>query len=267
MEKNIAMNTMLAKAEHTGAIYKKEIGDYLMLFKGKQGMFRGQKNTFAPRDGFPDDPSKQGTTMVQSTVSEQFDWLAKKIAKPYLDEQFAIEATNSRGANTVELKVDGVSFGSLTALELMRLKSLLTESAFDDMLKNIPVRSDSEVWTKSETEDYKSREVFETPMLTGVTRTTETEEVILKDPNIDPEHLPSNYRAQVTTKKKTIETGDYTTQKFSGEWTQTQKAELLARKSRLLNAVIVALKEVNEQECAKTNLDSDTLLSYIFKGK
>ena len=104
-------------------------------------------------------------------------------------------------------------------------------------------------------------------MLTGVTRTTETEEVILKDPNIDPEHLPSNYRAQVTVKKKTIETGDYTTQKFSGEWTQTQKAELLARKSRLLNAVIVALKEVNEQECAKTNLDSDTLLSYIFKGK
>ena len=267
MEKNIKMNTMLAKAEHTGAVYKKELGDYLQIFKSKQGMFRGQKNTFTPKDGFPDDPSKQGTTMVQTTVDEQFDWFIKKIGKQYLDEQFTIEATNSMGANAVELNVDGISFGKLTALELMRLKSLLTESSFDDMLKNIPVRSDSEVWDKSKSSDYAGREVYETPMLSGVTRTTETEEVILRDPNIDPEHLPSNYCARVTTKKRTIETGDYTTQKFSGEWTQTQKAELLSRKSRLLNAVIVALKEVNELDCKQTNLDSEALLTYIFKGK
>ena len=261
------MNTMLAKAEHTGSVYKKEVNDYLQIFRNKQGMFRGEKKTFAPRDGFQDEPTKRGTTMVQSTVDEQFEWFITKIAKQYLDEQFTIEATNSLGANTVELKVDGFSFGRLTALELMRLKSILTDSSFDDMLKNIPVRSDSEIWKKSEDQDYAGRNIYETEMQSGVTRTTESEDIILKDPNIDPEKLPSNYRAQVTTKKRTVETGDYTMQRFSGEWTQTQKAELLNRKSRLLSAVIVALKEVNSLDCKESNLNSEGLLSYIFRGK
>lgn len=262
----MAMNTLLAKAEHTGATFRKEVGDYLTLFKNKQGMFRGIQKTFVPREGFPEDPSKQGTVTVMSTVDEQFDWFVDKIGEKYLNEQFAIEATNSQGAEKVELVVDGKSFGKLTALELMRLKSILTDTAFDEMLKSIPVRSDAEVWNKSESRDYAGREVYETPMLKGVTRTTESEEVILKDPNIDPEHLPSNYRAQVTTKKRTVETGDYTTQSFSGEWTQRQKAELLSRKSRLLNAVIVALKDVNSREAVKSELDCNGLLKYIFKG-
>lgn len=50
----------------------------------------------------------------------------------------------------------------------------------------------------------------------GITRTTESEEVILKDPNLDPAKLPANYNAKVTVKKKTVETGDYTLQKFTG---------------------------------------------------
>ena len=245
-----------------GDLVKTDVG----IFKNKQNFFKGVKSTFVPRDGFPEDPSKQGTTMVQSTVDEQFDWLIDKIAKKYLTQQFAIEATNSKGADTVELVVEGHSFGNLTALELMRLKSLLTDGMLDEMLKNIPVRSDSEVWTKSNCPEYAQREVYETPMLKGVTRTTEKHEEILKDPNIDPEHIPSAYRAQVSVKNVTVETGDYTSQRFSGEWTQTQKAQLLARKSALLGAVIAALKEVNAMDSTDTNLDVDGMLSYIFKG-
>ena len=260
------MNTLLAMAEHSAATFRKELNDYVSIFKNKQGFFKGVKNTFVPRDGFPDEPSKQGVTMVQSTVDEQFDWFIKHIASKYLTEQFAIEATNSQGAPKVELIVDGKSFGCLTALELMRLKSILTDGAFDEMLKNIPVRSDSEVWTKSNCPEYTNREVYETQMLKGVTRTTEKHEEILKDPNIDPEHIPSAYRAQVSVKNITVETGDYTSQKFSGEWTQTQKAALLDRKSALLGSVIAALKEVNAMESADTNLDVDGMLSYIFKG-
>lgn len=260
------MNTLLAMAEHSASAFRKELSDYVGIFKNKQNFFKGVKSTFVPRDGFPEDPSKQGTTMVQSTVDEQFDWLIDKIAKKYLTQQFAIEATNSKGADTVELVVEGHSFGNLTALELMRLKSLLTDGMLDEMLKNIPVRSDSEVWTKSNCPEYAQREVYETPMLKGVTRTTEKHEEILKDPNIDPEHIPSAYRAQVSVKNVTVETGDYTSQRFSGEWTQTQKAQLLARKSALLGAVIAALKEVNAMDSTDTNLDVDGMLSYIFKG-
>ena len=261
------MNTLLAMAEHSASAFKKEMSDYVNIFKNKQNFFKGIKSTFVPRDGFPEDPSKQGTTMVQSTVDEQFDWFIEKIAKKYLTQQFEIEATNSKGAEKVDLSVNGHSFGKLTALELMRLKSMLTDGTLDEMLKNIPVRSDSEVWTKSNCPEYAQREVYETQMLKGVTRTTEKHEEILKDPNIDPEHIPSAYRAQVSVKNITVETGDYTSQKFSGEWTQTQKAELLARKSELLGAVIAALKDLNALESEETNLDVEGMLSYIFKGK
>lgn len=261
------MNTLLAMAEHSASAFKKEMSDYVNIFKNKQNFFKGIKSTFVPRDGFPEDPSKQGTTMVQSTVDEQFDWFIEKIAKKYLTQQFEIEATNSKGAEKVDLSVNGHSFGKLTALELMRLKSMLTDGTLDEMLKNIPVRSDSEVWTKSNCPEYAQREVYETQMLKGVTRTSEKHEEILKDPNIDPEHIPSAYRAQVSVKNITVETGDYTSQKFSGEWTQTQKAELLARKSELLGAVIAALKDLNALESEETNLDVDGMLSYIFKGK
>ena len=259
------MNVLLAKAEHSSAVFNKEIGEYAALFRNKQGMFCGTRKTYAPREGYPDDPSKVGVTKVQSTVDEQFDWFQKKVAAPYLKEQFSIEATNSLGAKKVELVVDGTSFGMLTALDLMRLKSLLTNANLDAMYNLIPVRSDSEIWQEAG-DEYQGRKVYCNPMLSGVTRTTESEEVVLKDPNLDPAHLPANYNAKTTIKKRTIEIGDYTVQNFSGAWTQTQKAQLLDRKSRILGAVIAALKEVNDVEAAPSNLDVDAMLNFLHKG-
>ena len=100
------------------------------------------------------------------------------------------------------------------------------------MYNNIPVRSDAEVWLEGTDPEYahlSNRNVERC--------TTESEECILKDPNLDPARLPTNYNAKVTIKKKTVETGDYTLQKFTGEWTQRQRAELLRRRSNILAAV------------------------------
>lgn len=115
----------------------------------------------------------------------------------------------------------------------------------------IPVRSDSEVWEPCTNPEYEGREVYQTPMTVGVT--SESEEVILKDPNLDPAHLPSNYNAKVTVKKKTVDTGDYTSQMYTGEWTQRERAELLRRRSKLLAAV--ALKKINDNGVDPQNLD------------
>ena len=178
-----------------------------------------------------------------------------------------MEATNSKGAQKVELVVDGVSFGWLTALDLMRLKSLLSKKEWDEMYINIPVRSDAEVWESCTDPEYSGREVFQTPMAKGVTRTTESEEVILKDPNLDPQRLPANYNARTTIKKRTVDTGDYTLQNFTGAWTQRERAELLRRRSQILAAVIEALKEVNDVPAEKENLNVEGLISYLHHGK
>lgn len=260
------MNTLLAKVEHSASSFNRMIADYCVFFSKKQGMFEGIKKTFKPRDGYQEDARYMGTTKVATTVGEKLNWFEEN-AIPHLKDVFSVESTNSKGAYKVELKVGNVSFGFLTALDLMRLKTLLTKKEWEQMYENIPVRSDSEVWEDCTDSEYSGREIYQTPMQSGVTRTTESEEVILKDPNLDPAKLPANYNAKVTIKKRTVETGDYTLQKFTGEWTQRQRAELLRRRSQLLAAVTEALKEVNDVETEKPNLNVDALIGFLHKGE
>lgn len=262
----LKMNTLLAKVEHGTAQFNRMVGDYFAFFKNKQGMFEGIKKTFKPREGYQEDARYMGTTKVATTVDEKLQWFEEN-AVPYLKNLFSIESTNSKGAKKVELKVGNVSFGFLTALDLMRLKTVLTKKEWEEMYNNIPVRSDAEVWEPCTDGEYAGREIFQTPMQTGVTRTTESEEVILKDPNLDPAKLPANYNAKTTIKKRTVETGDYTLQKFTGAWTQRQRAELLRRRSQLLAAVIEALKEVNDVESEDPNLDVEGMINFLHYGE
>jgi hypothetical protein len=258
------MNTLLARVEHPTSVWKQNVSQYISHFKNKGGMFLGSHKTYVPREGQADDPTKQGTVRVASTVTEQFDWMKEHSLIPYLNQLFSVEATNSKGANTVELKVDGVVFGNLSALELMRLKSILTDPNFLEMLKNIPVRSDARVWEPTTNKDYEGREIWQTPRQNSVAKTTVTEDIILKDPNLDPAHLPSNYRAQVTQVKKTVKTGDYTTQFFTGEWTHQQRANLLKRRSELIDAINIALQKVNDREATECRVDN--LFKHLIYG-
>ena len=57
-----------------------------------------------------------------------------------------------------------------------------------------------------------------------------------------------------------------TQQRFTGEWSQRQRAELLRRKSQILEAVIEALKKVNDVEVQKPSLDVDSIVDYITRG-
>lgn len=258
------INTLLAQVEHKASQVAEMFSNYLNFFSKSQGAFQGVKKTFIPRDGYGDEPTKRGNTMVVTTVREKYDWMSEQL-KEYLNSVFIVEACNSSNNNRVELIVDGIDFGYLSAPELMRLKNFLTRDDLLNVLKKTPVRSDSEVWEECTDKSYEGREIVQSPMQAGITRTTETEDVILQDPNLDPQNLPGNYKAAITTRKRIVETGDYTYQKFSGEWTQLQKANLLKRRSQLLEAVLVALKEVNSAEIQDSNLDTDALIDYLFQ--
>lgn len=265
------MNTLLGVTDHAQAVANKEVSEYTSLFKNKGGQFIGELKTYEPHEGYPDKPAEHVNRTVASTVSEQFDYMLNDkdphcgALPKYLKLLFQIEATNSIGAKSVPLIVDGVNLGSLTAVELMRLKNVLTSTNLDEMLKNIPVRSDSKRWTRAGG-DYSDREVYESDVIRSVDRTTIKTQEILKDPNIDPSNIPANYRSTVVERAQIVEMADQTRQEFTGEWSQTQKAYLLSRKSLLLNAVIAALKEVNDIEASPANLDVDAMLKYLFFG-
>lgn len=259
------MNTLLAKVDHASASAAAMVKDYAAFFKTKQGAFRGEKNTYAAVNGYDERPERNTQTRVQTTVQEKLDWFEERYI-PYLKELFSIESTNSGDAYRVELVVDGVLFGKLSAIELMRLRNILTSRELNTMYESIPVRSDAKIYEDCNDAQYEGREIFQTPVLKSDERTTEKEEIILKDPNLDPQHLPANYRAQVTVKNRTVKVAETTHQEFTGEWTQRKRAELLRRKSAILNAITVALKEVNEVEAKDANLNVDALIKFIHYG-
>ena len=258
----LKMNTLLAKVDQTASVVQAMIRETAATFKTGQYLFRGEKNTYEARDGYLDKPEKRGVTKVAATVQEMLDGFKERYV-PYLQELFQIEATNSKGANRVELKVGETSLGFLSAAELMRLRNILTGKELDSMYANIPVRSAARIYEACTDEEYEGRDVVQTPIARSVERTTEIEDVILKDPNIDPKNVPANHRSTVVQKRTLMEIGDSTRQEFSGEWTLRKKEELLRRKNELLTAITVALKQVNEVEAERANLDARALLDYL----
>lgn len=257
------LNVLLALREKLGNRYSNMVGDYTSFFKNKQGAFRGTLKTHSPLEGYPLDFTKVANERVVTTVKEKMDWFIKE-ALEYYNTTLSIEATNGENAASVPLEFEGKVYGPYPATVLLRLKDIFADDKFAQMLQQVPVREGNRVWVEAdEDEDYKKRGVVQTERQSGETKTTETHQEILKDPNLNPDNIPSNYRATVTNIATTVKTGNYTTQFFSGEWTHEKRAALLKRRSELLDAISIALQKVNDREAKECKID-DLLTHLIF---
>src|SRR6185295_20066271 len=123
-----------------------------------------------------------------------------------------------------------------TTLELLRLKSVL-DGKILAMIKEIPVRDPTVLWRPTNDPNYEGRQVFESPLEKGSTKTTLKESYILEDPHPDQKRQP-----QVAEKTTQVDTGDYTSQNFSGAYTLKQRADLVVRYNKLYAGVIAALE-------------------------
>lgn len=244
------------------------ISDYSKFFAKSQGSFKGEKRTYKEREGTLPDPSKQGTTLVVTTVKEKLDYFIDS-SENFVDSLMTQEKTNASGVAQAELIVEGQSWGVLTSLELLRLKSLVESSDLGNlsqMLQLIPVRPDSEVWNRSQDENYKGRAIFETELYKGVAKTTIKKHYVLEDPNLRGKDFPPNYQAAIASGDEILELGDYTKQNFSGEWSHREKALCLRRKETLLVAITEALKVANNVDVIKSDLTAKKFFGYLFYG-
>lgn len=256
------LNVLLAKTDHLSSVFRGAIADFTRFFKGSQDAFKGEKKTYSPVPGTIDMPGERSNKLIVTTVSEKLRYF-EGVASEFLDAAFNQEKTNASGVAKATLKVGNNDWGQFTSLELLRLKSLLEDASFTDMIANIPVRSDSEEWTASTDEAYKARHVFESPKMEGKKKSTLKEAYILPDPNINKVE-GAKYTPQLSQKDVVIELGDYTFQKFSGEWSHRERAAVLKNKSTLLLAVIEALKVANEAEAIPSELTATKVFGYLF---
>lgn len=263
---SIKLNVLLAKTEHSASQFKKLISDYVAFFKGKQGDFRGIKKTYSPREGTVDEPSMRGNVSVVTTVGEKLHWLEETLEE-HINNLFSVEATNASGTVKAKLVVDGVDFGELSSLELLRLKSILETQDLEQLYANIPVRSDSDIWKLTEDTQYVGRNIFESPRQEGIKKSITKTSYILSDPNVQYLKDTSKYVPQVASQDTVLELGDYTVQHFTGESTHRDRAEILKRRSKLLGAVIEALKVANEANSISSSVTAEKIFGYLHRGR
>lgn len=260
------LNVLLAVTDQLRVGYKNMINDYNKFFTKSQGAFLGSKNTYTAKEGTIDDPKKRGFIPIATTVDEKIEYFVDT-SKKFVDSLFSQEKTNASGNAVAELFVDGKSWGVLTSLELLRLRSLLESKdlgTLNTLIMNIPVRSDSEVWNITKNEEFKGRTIYETAEVSGVSKTTVKEPKVLLDPNLKGKELPVNYVPAAVQIDITMELGDYTSQRFSGEWSQRQRANALKRKNDIVIGVTEALKVANEIEAVNSKLTAKRIFGYIF---
>ena len=263
------LNVLLAVTDTLRAKYKNMVADHSQFYKNHQSAFLGVKNTYKEKDGCADDPSKRKYVKVVTTVKEKIDYFINE-SKDFVDALLSQEKTNAIGAAKAHLIVDGEDWGEFTSLELLRLKSLIESGDLgnlENMLSVIPVRSDAEIWSKTTAEEYEGREIWETPMTSGESRTSDKEEYILEDPNLATKALPAGYQPKTSVRTKIRVVGDYTTQDFSGAWSHRERAGTLKRRNDLILAVTTALKECNECTAVPSELTAEKIFGYIFYGK
>jgi hypothetical protein len=252
------LSVYLGLRDKTEKTFGASIDDMLTKFKGNQGLFQGYKKTYVSKDGYADDPTKRGYKRVASTVAEQLTWLRDTV-KDHLRITLSIEKTNAKGVYA-DLVVDGTNWGSYSTLELLRLKTVL-DGKIRELLKEIPVRKESVIWTPTKEENHTGRDIFESPLDAGTTKTTLKETKVVNDPHIKDSPNRPPVTEVVTTQ---VETGDYTTQDFSGEHSMLQRAEILKRYDVLYTAVIKALAEANDAEVEESDL-GEKAFAFILK--
>lgn len=258
------LNTLLAKTDHLASSYKKGLTEYVKFFKDKQGAFRGEKKTYSPKDNTIDLPSERKNDLVITTVEEKLEYLVES-SSDYIDALFSQEKTNALGAAKADLSVDGISFGTFSSLELLRLKSILETGDLEGVYTNLPVREDKETWNATKNEMYVGRDIVETEIVRGTKKSTTKENYILTDPNVDKNS--TTYKPTVATKDTIIDLGDFSYQKFSGEATHRFRADILRRRTKLLTAVLEALKTANDVEALKSEMTAKKLFGFLHEGK
>ena len=256
---NQKLSVFLGLRDKLEKTFKNMLTDMHSKFKKNQGLFKGHRKTFAAYDGYVDDPTKRNFKKVSSTVGEQLKYF-KENTSEYFKITLSIEKTNAQGIKA-PLIVSGETIGEYTTLELLRTKSIL-ESKFREMLQELPVRPEDQIWVESDDANYKGKSIFESPMETGETKTTIKEDYIIPDPHIkdSPNRTP-----QVAQKTTQVNTGKYTSQEFSGELSIAERANFLRKYDAWHTGIIQALETANNVETVESDLGEKLLEDFFGK--
>jgi len=203
-------------------------------FTTKQDHFDGLNKIYTPdrEDGEKIPPEMKN---IATTVAEKMHYTEDALIES-LNAQLSKEETNSSGKAVAELEVDGVKLGTYSATSLLAL-----EQAFNkirEAWRAIPTLDPARTWSKNSQRDpntYWSDKETKYRFTKELTR-------FEKAPATD------KHPAQVDIVQIERQVGRYETEFSSGRLSSKQKADLLNRVDRLIDAIKKARAKANQAE-------------------
>ena len=188
---------------------------------------------------------------IQSTVAEQLDFLAGNLIA-YWDVSLQKEEANQRA--NADIIVDGITIASnIPSIVLLSMEKKLTSILA--VYNGIPTLDAATAWEPAP--EYAKPNVFRTKFVTE-----RQQSVVTKDyKEVSP--ATEHHKAQVVQVEKTEVIGKYIITDFSGAIPSSEKADKLARLTKLIAAVKQARQRANNVEVTTDLTIGKALLDYI----
>jgi hypothetical protein len=240
------LHELLAVEPDLKGAAEKILAETVNTFSKKSGHFQAQVRRYQPfeegGESFPDENQEMVTT-----VPKKLEWTQKVVAK-YLDAVAAKETSNTTASAVLEIDGKPLIDTPLPATLLLALEGRLKQ--IREVYYAIPTLDPGEQWTY----DGKTRTYESAP-----TKSFRTKKVMKNHVKAE---ATEKHPAQVEVYTEDVQVGAWTTKKWSGALTPSEKADLLERIDDLIQAVKRARQRANDCMAAQSNI-ADVLFKFI----
>lgn len=248
---NGRLHMLLAVEPDKKGAAEKILAETINTFNKKQDHFTGQLRQYQPVvDDDTERFDNEQKTMV-TTVKDKLTYTEKSLIE-LMDVLYQKEETNTQAR--ADLVLDGITLAEkIPATVLLNMENRF--KAIRMMYQEIPTLSPDEDWNLDPTMDntYKSK-----PKVTYKTKKVTTPLILYPATDKHP--------AQVKEVVEDIRQGTWTTTKWSGMLSPSEKSELLGRVDALIQAIKCARVMANDHEAATCKI-GQRLFDYINSGK
>lgn len=241
------LHELLAVENDLEKVSSKLIAESARTFN-KENLFSGQVRRLVHFDAADQMSDTEDAVELTTTVRENLDYLVDPISR-YWDAVLQKEATNQTAK--ADLIIDGVTIATgVPATFLLGMEKKLNK--LRELYESIPTLAPGINWTRDEAKGvniFRADDTVQFKTKKDIEFRTAAE-------------ATKEHKAQVIQMETTVNTGKYTTTKWSGMVTPYEKAEMLER----FDAAIVGVKrsrmKANNVDVVKVNIGKD-ILDYI----
>ena len=244
------LHAVLAVEATNKAQSEKLLNEQSSNFTKNDSRFDGLTRVLIPLEG----EGERMTTdnkIINYTVIENVAYVAEVVCK-YLNTTLSKEETNSSGAAKAELIIDGQSYGQVGATSLLALENYLAKVR--RFYETIPTLDPTKDW---QDDPDKERGHKKTERELKYKTEKRTKHIVVHPPT---EHFAAEIRESTVD----VQVGKYETIYTSTKISTRDKAELLTRIDKVIEAIKVARAKANEAEAIQTDL-ATKLLEFINK--